>query len=211
MRILVYIPRHGKTTDSDKHIFRGNRESKLNEQGFREGFELQEFFKDLNFGNIYTSDRTRAIQTGHIIGEPHDKVPYVTNALEPWRIGELTGKDKKKFGPVMQYFIDNPKEEIPGGESRYEFEQERIRPLLVEAIEMGLEGPPPIIIGHSSIIHAAVNMIDGEGNKIIAVKPGGIVVIYLEDGEIKIKAVFKKGKEDSSYAVADNKHQSPSS
>ena len=76
---------------------------------------------------------------------------------------------------------------------------------------MGLEGPPPIVVGHSSIIHAAVNMIDGENVEIVTVKPGGIVVIYLEDGEIKIKAIFKKGKEDSSYAVADNKHQSPSS
>ena len=211
MRFLVYIPRHGKTTDSDKHIFRGNRDSKLNEQGFRDAFELRDFFSDKDFGTIYASDRTRGIQTGHIIGEPHDKVPYVTHALEPWRIGELTGKDKKKFGPVMQHYIDNPEEEIPGGEARREFEEGRIWPLLVEAIEMGLEGPPPVIVGHSSIIHAAVNLIDGESSEVIAVKPGGIIIIYLEDGEIKIKAIFKAGKEDSSYAVADNKHQSPSS
>jgi len=211
MRVLVYIPRHGKTTDSDKHIFRGNRDSKLNEEGFRDAFELREFFRDLAFGDIYASDRTRSIQTGHIIGEPHDKVPYVTKALEPWRIGELTGKDKLEYGPVMQHYIDNPEEEIPGGESRNDFEHNRIYPLIVEAIEMGLDGPPPIIVGHSSIIHAAVNLINGDGSKTLAVKPGGIIIIYLEDGEIKIKAVFKKGKEDSSYAVADKKHQSPSS
>jgi len=211
MRVLVYIARHGKTDDSDKNIFRGNRNSKLNKQGFRDAYALQQFFKNKDFGNIYSSDMTRAIQTGHVIGEPHDKVPYVTHGLEPWRIGEITGQDKTEYAPVMKHFIDNPDEPIPGGESRNEFEQDRIRPLLVEAMLMGLEGPPPIVIGHSSIIHAGVHMINGEGPSDIAVKPGGVIQLYLDDdGAPAISAIYKKGKEDSSYDV-NGKKQSPTS
>lgn len=209
MRVLVYIVRHGKTDDSDKNIFRGNRDSKLNRQGFVDAGDLQDFFKDKDFGTIYSSDMIRAIQTGHMIGEPHGKVPHITKALEPWRIGFIQGKSKTEFGPVMNHYIENPEEKIPGGEARDEFEQERVRPLLVEAIEMGLEGLPPLLATSSSVIHATLHMLNGEGHKEMAVKPGGAMMIYLDNGEIKIKVIYKPGKEDSSYST--DKKQAPSS
>lgn len=213
MKILAYVARHGKTTDSDKNIFRGDRDSKLNRQGFNDAGDLQDFFKNRPFGTIFCSDMTRSIQTGHMIGEPHGKVPYVCPGLKPWDIGFLTGKDKDKFGSVMKHYIDNPEETPEKGESRNEFEKNRINPLLIEAMEIGLtEGnDPPLVVGHSSIIHALAHLLHGDGNHpMLAVKPGGVVMVYLENGEIKAKPILKKGQEDSSYSV-DTKKQQPSS
>ena len=120
--------------------------------------------------------------------------------LKPWNIGYLTGKSKKDYGKDMQAFIDHPDWIIQDGESRDEFEQERAHPLLIEAIQLGEEGDPPIIIGHSSIIHALNHLLRGDGHE-IAVKPGGVVEIYEDHGEIDMRAVFKPGKDDSSYAT----------
>lgn len=217
-KILLYIARHGTTDDSIKNIFRGDRNSKLDKKGFIDAHDLRKHLVDKKWSRIYCSPLTRAIQTGYIIGEPRKIVPLMNKELLPWDIGYLTGKDKEKFGPEMKYFIDNPEETPEGGESRLDFEQERVLPLIGEAMEMGLRGDPVVLIGHSSIIHALGHMLYGEndedndGNHKIAVSPGGIVTVYLEDGEIKAEATFKKGMEDSSYSVDSKtkKHQ-PSS
>lgn len=201
MRVLLYVVRHGSTTDSGKGIFRGQRDSSLDQKGFTDAHIAKEFLADKSWHRIFTSDLKRGAQTAIIIADKREKeiMPPV-RGLRPWNIGYLTGKDKKQYGKDMETFITHPDMTPQDGESRNEFEAGRIKPLLAEGIEMGLTGRPPIIIGHSSVIHALGHLLYGEHENEVAVKPGGVVEVYLDGDEIKSRAVLKPGKDDSSFA-----------
>jgi broad specificity phosphatase PhoE len=202
MQTIFYLARHGTTTDSAKNIFRGDRDSMLDRKGFNDAHELKEFFADKDWENIFVSNMTRSLQTARIIAgdDRADEVKEPIRNLRPWDIGYLTGKDKKQFSPDMQVFIENPEMQPKDGESLREF-QSRINPLLIEGMEIGLTSKPPIVIGHSSVIHALAHLLWGDGHPPLAVKPGGVIEVFVnKKGDIDARSIFKPGKDDSSFA-----------
>lgn len=198
---LMYAVRHGSTTDSAKNIFRGQRDSALDKEGFLDAHKLKEFFEDKEWDGIFCSDMVRAIQTATIICDDQSEYqPQATSALEPWNIGEeLTGADKNaKNKKLMGFYIDNPHETPKGGESRYDFEH-RVWPALAEGIELGWSNDVPcIVVIHSSVVHSLNHLLIGENHEDVSVEPGGVVEVYFEDGEIKHRAIFKQREDDSS-------------
>lgn len=203
MKTLLWLSRHGTTTDSDKKIFRGQRDSALDQKGFVDAHRLKDFFANKTWHLIFSSDLVRAVQTAVVLAgdRTHEIMPPV-KGLRPWDVGYLTGKPKEAYHEDMKHFIDHPEETPEGGESRNEFERGRSHPLLAEAIEMGEKGKPPIVIGHSSIVHSLSHLLYGEKHKQLAIKPGGVIEVYLEDGEIKARPVLKPGKDDSSFGIS---------
>lgn len=201
-RTLLWVPRHGTTDDNEKNIFRGQRNSSLDRKGFRDAHELHDFFADKDWHWIFSSDLHRAVQTAKIIaGDRKEEIVPPHKGLRPRDIGYLTGKSKEDHGHDMQVFLDHPDKAPQGGESSNEFERERIWPLFCEAIEMGEKGKPPIMVSHSSGIHSLAHLLYGAKHKELAVKPGGAIEVYLEDGEIKARAVLKPGRDDSSFST----------
>ena len=198
---LFWLVRHGTTTDSNKNIIRGDRNSMLDRKGFNDAHELKAFFRDKDWSSVFTSDMTRSEQTAKIIaGDRYNEVKESIHDLRPWDVGYLTGKDKKVYGPDMTVFVENPDMRPQDGESRNEFFA-RVDPLLIEAMEIGLTHKPCIIVGHSSIIHAFAHLLWGEGHKPLAVKPGGVIEVFVnKKGMIDAKEIFKPGKDDSSFA-----------
>ncbi len=195
---LLYLVRHGSTTDSAKNIFRGQRDSALDKKGFSDAHSLKEFFKDKEWHRIFCSPMTRAIQTATIIcDDQSDYQPETTPGLEPWDIGIMTGTYKtEKNKEKMEHFISSPDEAPKDGESRHDFEY-RVWPFLAAGIELGWkQGVPCIIVVHSSIIHALNHLMEGEEHEDIAVKPGGVVEVYAEDGEIFHKPILKAALQD---------------
>ena len=201
MKTLFFLVRHGSTTDSGKGIFRGQRNSALDKEGFLDAHELKEFLSKRKWHHIFCSDLTRAIQTATIISEDHpDESPNIVKALRPWDIGYLTGKDKKEYADEMKAFVDHPERIPDDGESDANFE-ERVHPLFGEAMQIGLtDEMPVIIVGHSSLVHSLSHLLYGPDHKEIAVKPGGVIEVTEDKGEFEAKAVFKAGHDDSSFA-----------
>src|SRR5271168_3580690 len=190
---LLYLVRHGATVDSAKNIFRGQHDAALNKKGFSDAHILKEFFKTVEWHRIFCSPLTRAIQTATIIcDDQSDYQPETTPGLESWDIGAMTGAVKTpKNKEKMEYFITNPDKAPEGGESRHEFEH-RVWPLIAAGIELGWkQGTPCIEVVHSSLIHALNHLMQGEKHEDIAVKPGGVVEIFMEDGEIFHQPIFK--------------------
>ncbi len=198
---LFYLVRHGTTTDSNKGIIRGDRNSMLDRDGFKDAHALKDFFKNKEWAYIFSSDMTRSIQTGTIIGEPKGISPMVLHDFRPWDVGYLEGKDKKTYGPDLMVFVDNPDMRPMGGDTRNEF-FDRVDPLFVAFVTAGLKlKKPSIAIGHSSVIHALAHFLWGDKHAPLAVKPGGVVEVFLnKKGEIDAKEIFKPGKDDSSFS-----------
>jgi broad specificity phosphatase PhoE len=198
---LLFLVRHGTTMDSKLKIFRGQRDSALDKAGFRDAHVLREFLDQRPWRRIFCSSMTRAIQTATIIcDDQEDNQPETTDGFEPWNIGFLTGLPKNEANRAkMDYFVEHPEEGIEGGESRREFEH-RVWPLIAEAIQLGwIQDCPCVIVAHSSVIHALNHLMEGESHKDVAVKPAGIVEVYLDGSEIKHRAIFRPGTDDSSF------------
>jgi broad specificity phosphatase PhoE len=201
---LLWLVRHGTTTDSELNIFRGQRNSVLDKKGFLDAHDLKDFFAKREWKRVFCTEMARAVQTATIIcGDQDDAHPETVEGAEPWNIGWLTGKPKtaenKKW---IQYYDEHLSESPEGGESIYEFEG-RVWPLLVALIQTGWEqGTPCIFVAHSSIIHTLNHLLEGHKNhREIAVKPGGVVEVYMQDGEITHDAIYKKHHDDSSFAT----------
>ena len=202
MYTMFYLVRHGTTADSNKNIIRGDRNSMLDREGFGDAHELKDWFSDKVWKDIFSSDMTRSEQTAKIIaGNRYDEVHNSIHNLRPWDVGYLTGKDKKLFARDMTVFAENPDMRPQDGETRNEFFG-RVDPLLIEAMEIGMQGVPCILVGHSSIVHALAHLLWGEGHPPLAVKPGGVVEVFInKKGEIDARAAFKPGKDDSSFGT----------
>jgi len=202
MYTLFYLVRHGTTTDSKKNIIRGDRNSMLDREGFLDAHELKDFFSNINWSNIHTSDMTRSEQTAKIIaGDRYNDVTESIHDLRPWDVGYLTGLPKDEYAPDMTVFVENPDMRPQDGETRNEF-FDRVNPYLLQAAKNGLDDKPSIIVGHSSIIHALAHFLWGEGHPPLAVKPGGIIEVFVDKkGNIDAREIFKKGKDDSSFGV----------
>jgi len=201
MHTLLFLVRHGTTTDSHKGIIRGNRNSMLDREGFNDAHALKDFFKKKDWESIFASSLTRSIQTSKIIADDRpDEVKAAIHDLRPWDVGYLTGKDKKIYGPDVTVFVEHPNMRPQDGETRNEF-FDRVNPLLISAMEIGLHGKPCIIVGHSSIIHALAHLLWGEGHPQLAVKPGGVIEVFInKQGDIDAKEILKPGVDDSSFA-----------
>jgi broad specificity phosphatase PhoE len=202
MYTLFYLVRHGTTTDSNKNIIRGDRNSMLDREGFLDAHELKDFFSDKDWAAIHTSDMTRSEQTAKIIaGDRYDDITESIHDLRPWDVGYLTGLPKKEYAPDMVVFVENPDMRPQDGETRNEF-FDRVNPYLFQAIKNGLDDKPGIVVGHSSIIHALAHFLWGEGHPPLAVKPGGVIEVFVDkDGNIDAREILKPGKDDSSFGV----------
>ena len=201
MHVLFWLVRHGTTTDSHKNIIRGDRNSMLDREGFSDAHKLKDFFSNLDWKGIYSSDMTRSEQTAKIIaGDRYDEVSDSIHDLRPWDVGYLTGKDKKIYGKDVTVFVENPNMRPQDGETRNEFFG-RVNPLLISAMEIGMHGKPCIVVGHSSVIHALAHLLWGEGHPPLAVKPGGVIACFVnKKGQIDAQPALKPGKDDSSFA-----------
>lgn len=204
-KTLVYLVRHGTTTDSGKKIFRGQRDSALDKKGFLDAHVLKEYFDERDWHRIFCSPMTRSQQTAVIIAGDRKDRPEIAAGLEPWNIGFLTGQPKTAENEKLIKYFDTHLDEAPeGGESVYGFEG-RIWPWLAAFVQLGWEqGVPCIAVAHSSVIHSLNHLLVGHKNhKEIAVAPGGVIEVYMEDGEILHEPIFKQEGDDSSFKSGD--------
>lgn len=206
-KTLMYLVRHGTTTDSGKKIFRGQRDSALDKAGFRDAHALKTFFSKVDWHRLFCSKMTRSVQTAEIIcGDVKDCAPEVIDGLEPWDIGVLTGQPKNEENSKLIKYFDTHLSEAPeDGESIYHFEG-RVWPVLAALIQLGWEqGIPCVVVAHSSVVHTLNHLLVGHFNhKEIAVAPGGIIEVYMENGEILHEPVFKQEGDDSSFSAGDS-------
>lgn len=198
---LAWFVRHGTTVLNEAHIFRGNTDHPLDKKGFKDAHELAFYLEPEDICAVFSSDKTRAMQTAKIIAD-RKKMDFSPHPeLRPWNIGEFGGLIKSTANKkALQYYVNNPSVIVPGGESLAEF-RDRIRPPLLEAIQMGHDvGRPSLTIVHSSVLHELGEMLH-EDPEAAHVKPGGAVCVHKEDGGLVVCPVFKPDKKATSQNV----------
>jgi broad specificity phosphatase PhoE len=192
--LVSLFVRHGETAGNAAGKFRGNIDYPLDEKGFKAAEDLNPIFKKLPVGDIYRSDTTRTEQTSDKALEGTGLQASPTKDLNSWNVGYLSGQDKKANFSHVNYFVDNPEDQIPGGESLNQF-RARVQPRVKSIIAKGVKGgAPTVAFTHSSVVHELSHMIYGDPSY-IKVKPGGVVGVYHDGEKLSLKALSKPGNQ----------------
>ena len=189
--VLTYIARHGRTELNANNSFRGNANPPLDSVGIEQAHELAKLFSNINISHIFCSDKQRAVKTAEIIAAIKGCPIHKSETLRALNVGTFSGQPRNaKSEAALQEYLDNPDTTIPGGESLNEFKA-RIGPCIAEAIRLCEEcGIPPLIVGHSSVVHEAGAITTGN-HKAVLVQPGGAIALHIQNGRLQADPFFK--------------------
>lgn len=198
---LAYMQRHGTTKANTKDAFRGWEDFELDEQGLKEAEEAAQWYADRGIkpAKIVSSPLKRALKTAQIIGKKLGVEVVTDDDLKPWNVGMFAGQIKDDTWEEFVYFIDNPTEIVPDGESKQAFAEREIQ-ALQKWLDWAIANGMVIIVAHTSNIVVADCWLKAgdmemncrpEEKDIVA--PGGICEISREK---HISPVFKDVKEE---------------
>ena len=189
--ILAFVARHGETTLNAQDCFRGPIDAPLDKNGIADAHQLAKYFNPIEISHIFHSDKKRTRMTAETVSRAKDLPVYPNADLQAWNVGDLGGQPKTPENlAIVDYHVEHPNIPYPGGESLNQFKS-RVRPLVQDAIDMGLKtGIPPLLVAHSSVIHEVGSMIGGH-HEYALVEPGGVVAITIQDGKLDVEPIFK--------------------
>jgi hypothetical protein len=122
-KLIALVCRHGETAANAKNVFRARLDPPLNEKGIREAEKLAKYIeKNYTIYEIVSSPMLRALQTADIIADKVSVKVKQDRGLISWALGFLQGKDKDEYNDILDYYIDNPTEVPPDGESLRDLE-----------------------------------------------------------------------------------------
>ncbi|MDE2019954.1 MAG: phage portal protein [Patescibacteria group bacterium] len=125
----IYILRHGATdfngeSNQSEDRIRGHLNVPLNEEGRVQAHLDADKLQDCGIQRIFTSDLSRARETGEIIGDRINVPNKSFYGLRPWNLGpEVQGKVTKDVMPVISQLVNKPDDKLPGGESFDQFQK----------------------------------------------------------------------------------------
>ena len=204
--IVAFLVRHGTTILNEQHKFRGPKNVPLDAAGYRDANKLATLFEPIDLAYIFTSPKTRAFDTAKIIADRKGMTPIVNDGLLPWNIGDFGGKEKSEENvQAIQRYICDPTVPVPDGEA-LDYFRGRIHPLVLDGVRIAENaGKPVMIVGHSSVIHEASALIVGD-HMACKVKPGGVVAIYIENGILRARPIFKPDEQGASQNTLGSLH-----
>lgn len=148
----IYLVRHGHAKHNQEKKFVGSRDEDLTEKGLLQIDKLREYFEEVNFDEIYISQRKRTYETAHII-KPHDKYT-VDKRLNEANFGIFENKTyeeiERLYPRESKRWEENWKEyKIPEGDSLEEL-FDRVREFISELEKKKCENI--LIVSHGGII-----------------------------------------------------------
>jgi broad specificity phosphatase PhoE len=94
---IIYLVRHGETISNTEQRYQGQTESDLTEQGEVQAKLRGEYFKDVHFDAVYSSDLARAKRTAELITTERNLEVKTTRLLRERAFGNFEGKRKDEL------------------------------------------------------------------------------------------------------------------
>ena len=181
--VPAWIMRHGATAQNDAGNFRGWGDWPLDENGIEQAHAASGFLADLGIRRIVSCDLPRTAQTAGIVSTNFDGVPVTLDPnLRTWNIGpEFQGKAKVNLQEKLQYYIENPDEPTPDGESLNAFKARNAAVIKQYLATNEIEGPTLIVTSLSNI--ASLDGVDAHGDWKESIAPGGVAK-FEKDGTV---------------------------
>ena len=197
--VVALVMRHGETLLNEEGRLRSLMDVDIAPEGQQQAEEAAQFIIQ-NYPNvkrIITTPLKRTQQTVAPVAAQLGLTPEVDPSIITWNMGVLIGQKKDENKDVLDYFVENPDEQIPQGESLQQV-LDRAMPTLELLLEQAEDAPITLICMTSSVIVPLIKYISGtpisEPGDDVGVGPGGIMAISVSGDGYTIKPVFGEVK-----------------
>jgi broad specificity phosphatase PhoE len=196
-KLVAFFIRHGLTDMNKKDEFRGDEDVSLDDTGKAQAEQLVPYFNAREFSAAYHSGMHRTRETLQPLMDAKGMKPTELMALNSLNTGDFTGQPKtEKNKKKLEWYRENPKVQIPGGESVQAF-RDRVDPKIMMIIKKGEEaGKPTIAAIHGSVMREISRLFHKGDYNAVKVEPGGIVGIYATPHGYEAKPLVKENPGD---------------
>lgn len=182
----LYLIRHGETEFNKHFKFIGRTDAGLSEKGLHQARAVADQLKDVNIKAVYSSDKTRAVQTAEIIAAVHGLEVNRSDCLKEIDFGRWEGltydEIMVKDSDLLQRWIDDPvNEAIPDGETWDDF-----RGRVIDSVNGIIDGEREgcvVVVTHGGPIKLLVSYFKGEDKDVFKSfwpSPGSVYVVEVE-------------------------------
>ncbi len=168
----AYVMRHGTTDANLQDLYRGWGKYSLDEEGRKAALQAAMSLKDKGIKRIVTSSLPRHWETAQICSDGLGVPIEIDDGFKTLNVGLYTGQKKAEVGDEVQWYLDNPEEVIPGGESLDDFRARSAGAFARMRADNSMEGPTLVITSRSNI--AALENAGVTGGNVKVAEPGGI-------------------------------------
>jgi len=173
----LILVRHGETALNTERRIRGWMDVHINEDTKAVIARTASRLSLFPLHNpLVSSDLTRAKETAEIIADDNFLEIELDERWRPWDVGFMTGMKLEEVIPAMNRYIDNPREEVPGGESFNKFFL-RVKDAFREEVAAVVAQPEEVrvVVTHSRNIEAVRYFVTGDKKTLVqanSVAPG---------------------------------------
>jgi broad specificity phosphatase PhoE len=193
---IIYLVRHGQTTDNEASILSGHVDPNLTKKGEEQACLTKLRLKDIHLDAAYSSDLRRAIKTAEIIyGKPIPKANQILGLRER-NFGSLDGKPEEHYikGNEKKKMISHEEswvyKHVPDMESDHELSL-RFIPAL-ESVAKQNYGKTILVVAHGGAIRTALTKLQGLTHNEFppgSFKNGGYAELIYENNKFKVVQV----------------------
>ncbi|AGY75687.1 alpha-ribazole phosphatase [Clostridium autoethanogenum] len=152
----IYFVRHGQTNENNNKYYYGKLDVSLNEKGLSQAEQTKKLLSNIEFDDIYVSDRKRASQTAKIILGSNSKEIITDERLNEMNLGKFEGKNYKE---IMKLYPEEWKKwsddwksvSPPEGESYVEF-YSRVKSFMDDILKLNKDNV--LVVTHSGVIRS---------------------------------------------------------
>ena len=116
---IFYIVRHGETDWNVKGIIQGQKNPKINKNGFKQALSLAKKLKKIKFNKVFSSDLIRAKRTADILALDHKLAVVANKLLRERHFGKYQGKKGTIFQEKLKDLLEE-RNNLPK-EKRFKF------------------------------------------------------------------------------------------
>lgn len=197
----IYIVRHGETEWNQKNLVQGHTDIPLAEAGQKQALARAEYFKDVSFDHVVSSDMQRAMQTASILSQGRDLPLHTSSTLREQSWGAWEGhsfdKLREMFGEGFNAYSGSKPHAVPGVESHSEIAR-RVSPYL-QQIAVENDGQNVLVVSHGGVLKSLIYHFGVESLYNLAFENLGFIKIEY-DGE-NLKFVEAQGTKEHKVNV----------
>lgn len=149
----LYFLRHGLTNKNINHIYNGQDDEDINEEGVEQAKKAAKTLNEIKFDKIYCSPLKRAKHTCEIVNRNNQEVIY-DDRLKERTLGRYDGTDignsDYKVDKHYDYYYDHKKDDVENLPVLFK----RVHEFLEEIIDQNSDDSTILIVSHGGIMRA---------------------------------------------------------
>jgi broad specificity phosphatase PhoE len=154
----LYIVRHGETEWNQKNLIQGHTDIPLAEAGQRQALARAEYFKEVSFDHVVSSDMQRAMQTASILSKGRNLSLHTSPKLREQSWGTWEGHSfddlREMFGAGFNAYSGDKPHAVPGVESHREIAL-RVSPYLKQIADEN-NGKNVLVVSHGGVLKGLI-------------------------------------------------------